>query len=124
MDLIRKILFKIEEVVDNTVKYDLQIEGYTMEQTAYHCSLLKDSRLISAYEASYGDGAIDYFVVGRLTSEGHELLDSIKSDTVWNKTKETIKSKGLPTALDVIKDVSTAIITTATQAAIKGILGQ
>ena len=40
MELIRKILFKIEDTVDNVAEYNLEIEGYTMGQVAYHCSIL------------------------------------------------------------------------------------
>ena len=48
-------------------------------------------------------------------------LDKIKSDTVWNKTKETIKSKGIPLVLDAVKEISSAIVTSMVKAAIQGV---
>ena len=107
MDLIRKILFVIEgKYVDTWLPgSDVQIDGYDMKTIAYHCALLHFA----------------FFGVGRLTWEGHELLDKIKSDTVWNKTKETIKSKGIPLVLDAVKEISSAIVTSMVKAAIQGI---
>lgn len=110
MELVRKILFKIEEIVDNVVEYNIKIEGYTMEQIAYHCSILYEGGYISDYKAQYADGGICSFGVCRLTWEGHDFLDKIREDTVWNKTKETIKIKGLPLVFDIVKSVSTGII--------------
>lgn len=51
------------------------------------------------------------FSAGRLTWEGHEFLDKIREDTIWNKTKDTIVDKGLPFAFDIVKSASTEIIT-------------
>ena len=66
-------------------------------------------------------GELQFFGVGRLTWDGHELLDKIKSDTVWNKTKDTIKKKGIPFVLDAVKEIATAITTAMIQSAIQGI---
>ena len=51
------------------------------------------------------------FSVGRLTWEGHEFLDKIREDSIWEKTKETISEKVLPLVFDIVKSVSTEIIT-------------
>lgn len=111
MELIRKILFKIEETIDNVAKYNLEIEGYTMEQVAYHCSILYEGGYIHAYKGEYGGDGLYSFGVGRLTWEGHEFLDKIREDTIWKKTKDTIYKQGLPFVFDVVKSVSSAIIT-------------
>ena len=123
MDLIRKILFVIEgKYVDTWLPgSDVQIDGYDMKTIAYHCALPHDAGLIYDYKAQYAGDGLCFFGVGRLTWEGHELLDKIKSDTVWNKTKETIKSKGIPLVLDAVKEISSAIVTSMVKAAIQGI---
>ena len=53
MDLIRKILFAIEEkYVDTWLPgSDAQIDGYDMKTIAYHCALLHDAGLIYDYKA-------------------------------------------------------------------------
>lgn len=124
MELTRKILFKIEETVSNVVEYNLKIEGYTMEQIAYHCSLLYDSNLIYDYSGQYAGGELYSFGVGRLTWEGHEFLDKIRSDTVWNRTKEVITKQGLPMVIDVVKSISTTIISAMVEGAVKGLSQQ
>lgn len=123
MDLCRKILFAIEERYVDVVIYNLSIEGYSMAQVAYHCKILYEARLLSDYGAQYADDHIYSFGVGSLTWEGHEFLDKIREDTVWNKTKSVIKDKVLPMSLSVIKEVSTAVISAMTAGAIKSITG-
>ena len=119
MELVRKILFKIEETVDNVACYNLKIEGYSMDQVAYHCSILYEGGYIYDYEAQYGGNEIYSFGVGRLTWEGHDFLDKIREDTIWKKTKETISDKGLPFVFDIVKSISTEIIT----GVVKGFVG-
>lgn len=121
MDLCRKILFAIEERYVDVVLYNISIEGYSMEEVAYHCKILRDAKLISDYGAQYASNQIYSFGVGSLTWEGHEFLDKVREDTIWNKTKGVISSKLLPMTLDVVKDVATSIISAAVQGAIKGI---
>lgn len=122
MELIRKILFVIEEKYVDTALMgnDIQIEGYDTKSIAYHCALLHDAGLISDYKAQYAENELYLWGVGRLTWDGHELLDKIKSDTVWNKTKTMIKEKGIPFVLDAVKEIATAITTAMIQGAIRG----
>lgn len=118
MELVRKILFEIEETIDNVAEYNLEIDGYSLEQVAYHCSLLYEGGLIYDYGAQYADDEIDLIAVSRLTWEGHDFLDKIREDRIWNKTKEAIASKGLPLVFDVVKAVSTGIISGLVKTAI------
>lgn len=116
MELIRKILFKIEDEVNNVAVHNIKIEEYSMQQVAYHCALLREGGYIYDYNGYYGDGELYSFGVGRLTWKGHDFLDNIREDNVWNKTKETISSKGLPFAFDIVKSVSSNIISALVKA--------
>lgn len=118
-DLIRKILLAIEEQYVDVALYNIKIDDYDKKVVAYHCDLLYDAGLISNYKAQYANGTIHLFGVGSLTWEGHEFLDKIKSDTIWNKTKETVIHKGLPWAFDVVKDVVSAVTAGIVQGALK-----
>ena len=122
MDLCRKILFAIEDQYEDSDIINLQVEGYRTAQVVYHCKLLEDAGLIENYYDSYGDDELEFFCVGALTWEGHEYLDKIRSDTVWNQTKEVITKKGLPMVLDTIKQVATAVISSMTEGAITAML--
>jgi hypothetical protein len=123
MELIRSILFVIEDkYVDVGLPYsEIQIDGYDMKTIGYHCAVLHDAGLISDYNAQYADNELYFWGVGRLTWEGHELLDKIKNDTVWNRTKGIIKEKGIPFVLDAVQIIATGITTAMIQAAIKGL---
>ena len=77
MELIRKILFKIEDTIDNIGKTNLQIEGYSKEQVAYHCAILYEGGYIHACNIQYGSNEVYSFSVGRLTWEGHEFLECV-----------------------------------------------
>ena len=123
MELIRKILFTIEDkYVDTWLGgNEINIDGYDMKTIAYHCAILHDAGLIYDYQGQYGGDELLFFGVGRLTWAGHEFLDKIKNDTVWNKTKGVIKEKGIPFVLDAVKEIATAITTSMIQSAITGI---
>lgn len=123
MELVRKILFKIEEDYISTAIINLQIEGCDMETIAYHCDILSEAGLISSYNPRYSSDGIYFFTVGHLTWDGHDLLDKIRSETIWNKVKTTIKRKGLPMILDTIKSIASTIISAMTEGAIKGLKG-
>lgn len=43
MDLVRKILLKIEEDYVSTAVYNIKIDGYSDEQIAYHCKILYET---------------------------------------------------------------------------------
>ena len=125
MELIRKIMFKIEEDYSGTPIFALQIEGYDMITVAEHCRMMNEYGLIDEYKAFGADNIpILDFLVGNLTWEGYDFLDKVRQDTVWNKTKDVITKQGLPMILDVVKDVSTAVITSMTEGAVKAILGK
>lgn len=121
MELIRAILFTIEEKYVDTYlsSSDMPIEGYDVKTIGYHCALLSDAGLITDFSGDYSDDELRDFGVGRLTWDGHELLDKIKSDSVWNKTKDTIKKRGIPFVLDAVKQIATAVTSGMIQTAIQ-----
>ena len=78
LQLIKKILLKIEEEYVNTTLTNLTIEGYTKEQVANHCELLYEEGLINKYSAKFGNDCLYLFFVGNLTNEGFNYLDTIR----------------------------------------------
>lgn len=110
MDLCRLILFKIEDEYRSTALFNLQIDGYDTETIAYHCDLLFEAGLIKNYKSEYASNRIYRFSVGALTWEGHDFLDKIRENTMWNKIKNSIKENALPLTLEVIKSVATSFI--------------
>lgn len=125
MDLMRKILFKIEEIfpAGDLVIHGVPLDGYDKLLIADHCQLLFEAGLINAYKPQRGgQGAkVLFYSVGNLTNSGYDFLDKIREDTVWNRTKTIIKDKGLPMVVDVIKEISSTVISSMVEGAIKGL---
>ncbi len=125
MELMRKILFRIEEVfpVGQLIIHGVNIENYDMATIADHCQLLFEAGLINAYTPTRGGAGakVLMYSIGNLTNAGYDFLDRVREETVWNKTKSVIKDKGLPMIIEVIKDVSSTIISSMVEGAIKGI---
>jgi len=92
MDLVRKILFKIEESPEFSFISPFEIEGYEQEQVSYHVELLDEAGLISARDLStMGEYC---WIPDRLTWEGHEFLEASRDDKRWEKAKSVILEKG------------------------------
>ncbi|MPN53315.1 hypothetical protein SDC9_200979 [bioreactor metagenome] len=125
MDLMRKILLKIEEIfpAGDLVIHGVPLDGYDKLLIADHCQLLFEAGLINAYEPRRGgQGAkVLFYSVGNLTNSGYDFLDKIREDTVWNRTKTIIKDKGLPMVVDVVKEISSTVISSMVEGAIKGL---
>ncbi|KQW57071.1 DUF2513 domain-containing protein [Variovorax sp. Root411] len=66
-----------------------------------HLLLLRDAGFIQGvrFDSLGGPGIAS----PELTWEGHELLDIIRSKTVWTKVKSMAKDKGLELSLDAVK---------------------
>ena len=117
MDLLRKILFYIEEnYVAGQAAINVSLSGYSEGEIYEHCMLAYQSGLIqkpldTSTTTSYS------CMVNNLTNAGFDYLDSIRDDTQWNKIKKTIKDKGLPLIIGTVKTIATAFV----EAAAKGV---
>lgn len=113
MDLVRKILLKIEEDYVSTAVYNIKIDGYSDEQIAYHCKILYEAGLISDYKAQYGSNELYSFGVGSLTWDGNDYLDKVRDDSTWGKVKKVAKEKGVPLLIDTVTVISAELIKVA-----------
>jgi hypothetical protein len=92
MELIRGLLFLIEE--QESSQQELKIpEEINRDQAVYHLKLMEQAGF-TKNNIKYADNE-PFWIYSNLTWQGHDFLDSIKNDTIWAKTKEGIKSKGL-----------------------------
>lgn len=114
-ELIREILSALEgrETTHGGLSPE-QISGYSPEVVSYHLYILNEAGLIEANCLKPSNTPIH--CIGRiLTWAGHEFLDSIRNETMWNKIKATAKSKGVDLSFEVIKQAAVVVI--------KGLLG-
>jgi len=104
LDLIKKILLKIELTTSLNKAIHIEIDGYSKNEIDYHVVLLSDSRYVEAQKTVYG--VLPY----RITSSGHDFLESSKNDTIWNKAKSVAKEKGVGLTLDLFKELLASLI--------------
>lgn len=102
MELLRKILFTIEEEYKPGEGYmfGLRIEGYDMQTIAEHCDLLYQQGFVQTYKPQFASDSIFAFSVGNLTSRGYDYLELIRNDDVWDKTKAEIDAKKYPKTIE------------------------
>ena len=110
---IREILARLEELPDTDSTLDLSdFPKDRAYEYSYHVELLIDAGLVvGQMSRTLGSGPTHFFA-RRLTWPGHEFLDSIRSDTVWNQTKKSFASKGIDMTFDLVKTVASEISVT------------
>lgn len=123
MELIRKILFYIEENYKAGQKWicAINIEGYEEDVVMEHIILAYQNGFIQEIQDVSTLEGKSYFV-GNLSNSGYDFLDKVRSDTVWNKTKKTIKENGLPMLTGTISTIANTFIAAATEGVASAIL--
>ncbi len=115
MDLLRALLLKIEELPPaGDFTGNIEIEGHTPEEVAYHAQLAQDAGLIVARFLP----PTNYFFAQRLTYAGHEFLDAAREEKLWNKAKQTVLSNAGTLTLEALKTALSLLM----QQAAKGMI--
>lgn len=122
-DVVRLILTKLEELpdslstltyidfyADDRIKPDADLTELD-RQVSYHMELLIEAGLVVGTMDDAVPLYAKEFRAHRLTWSGHEFLETICSDTVWNKTKESFATKGIDMTFDLIKTVAGGVAT-------------
>lgn len=90
MDFVRQLLIDISNGKCKTEFGDSNED----KKYLYHLRIMKQAGLIDFKLNEYYEGAALYDIP-ELTWEGNDYLDAISNDTIWNKTKNVLKEKGL-----------------------------
>ena len=99
-DLIRQILLDTERQKDWLIFVLKDLAPSDDDRkSGYHVHLLTDAGLMT----QISDSGF------RMTNQGHDYLDAIRSDTIWNKTK-TGAAKLSGTTLGMMKDIAIAYL--------------
>lgn len=108
LDLMRKILLRIEaqpEVPPKTLIIEDFLDLCDNPQVlSLHIGLLRDSGLIETAGESY-DGDVRDYDIARLTFNGYEYLDSVRSAKVWKAVRERLSAIGGAT-LEIVMEVA------------------
>jgi len=107
MDLIRKLLIFFSEKKTSGMVDNLEIEGYTDLEVGYNLILLYDAGMLMAEPEQTKTGRTIVVHPFDLTWSGHELLDKIRNETIWDMVKNNYKEKGLKSvSIDILKKMS------------------
>ena len=96
-DLIRTILLGVEE---DGAKAFSRAEEPTLY---YQAMLLHEAGYVRAVTDDQG------ITVFRLTRSGHDFLDSVRDDSIWNSTKDRVRKVSGSASLEVVKAVAESI---------------
>lgn len=130
-DLIRKLLTDVEEdndlfseVPPEPVWENKEWDIYEKEINEHrviegrifgHLELLVNTGYIDGLQVvRSADGLFSYGLHSpRLTMAGHDLLDTMRSTTIWEKIKTTAKTKGIELTFDAIKALGAVALKSA-----------
>ncbi len=116
MDLIREILFRLEEIGEGeSTLPPLSDLGYSREKIGYHNYLLVDADLAFGYTVGRDSDVLPLCEVRALTWDGHEFLDAARDDARWFKAKSVLTGVGGFSAV-VLKEVLVGMLRQAVQA--------
>lgn len=121
-DCIRSILLEVEAATDSFHSFRYQngsgqhkkLDEYTANEILYHVRQCKANDLIESFQDFNGG---DTILISDLTPKGHEFLAKIRSDTIWNNTKNIAGKIGTK-SLDAMIQIATAVLTEIVKAQI------
>lgn len=115
-DCIRDILLTVEASDSSSANILLEskddyklLSKYSKDELQYNALKLRSEDYIVALKYS-GSNITKIIYIDDLTWSGHELLNDIRSDTVYNAAKDKVKNTVGTVSISVFQQVATAII--------------
>jgi hypothetical protein len=108
LELIRKLLLFFEGKNSTELVELPPIEGYDKTTLKTHLVLMFEAGLLRCepVRSSTSDRVI-YVLPFELTWNGHEFLDKVRSESVWNRIRGTIASQGGSIAFALVNQLAT-----------------
>lgn len=114
-DCIRDILLTVEESDSQRANISLEskdnyelLSKYSIDEIQYNALKLKNENYIIAMKYS-GDDITKIIFIDDLTWSGHELLNDIRSDTVYNATKDKVLTTLGSVSISVFQQIASSI---------------
>jgi hypothetical protein len=105
-DCIRAILVALEDKADATDWMPPSaVPSFDALTVAYHMNLMIEAGLIEGTCRN-----AEMCLAKSMKWEGHELLDKIRSETVWNQVKKMAREKGVALSFEAVKILGTAAL--------------
>lgn len=94
MELIWKIVLKLEDEPSGFLPQGIQVDGHSPDQVAYHSYLMIEAGLAKGVDVTTLDATCPEADLTRLTWAGHEFADAARDETRWRKALGIAKKKG------------------------------
>jgi hypothetical protein len=100
IELIRKVMLAAEKTEDPNELIDPKFDGHSETEVSYHIALLDDAGLLHGQDRS----AIGVFrwSAGTLTWAGHEFVEAVRDDGVWQEALAITAKSGSGVVFDVL----------------------
>jgi hypothetical protein len=106
LDRMRALMLEAESLPlhseDESESGFVDIQSKLIDGDGYQLYLMRDQGWSEGKDVELG-----FF---RITSNGHDYLDAIRDEGVWNKTKKTIAETGGNATLEMVKLVAIAYV--------------
>lgn len=101
-DLIRDIALAVEKLRPGETLDSMP--GVDMQELGSHVELMLDAGLIEGKVMPGFMGSIVAVMVFRLTWDGHDFLDAARSETLWNKAKDSVIAPTASWTFEILKE--------------------
>ncbi|EGR3866455.1 DUF2513 domain-containing protein [Vibrio cholerae] len=106
MDLVRELMLAVEGHLSHI--QSIKFPNYSQDEVYYHIALLIEAGLLKGdclmvKNASMAPAKV---YIEKLTWEGHEFLDDIRKENIWEVIKADFKNDSLATIKAVAKDLT------------------
>ena len=102
---------KIDKIKPEHIRMDNSISSHDREQVLYTLIKLFEGGYINAQYERSPTGQLITFRVYDMTFQGHEFLEKIRSETVWDQKLKPVFTTIGSMSLDVISNVANSVIT-------------
>lgn len=104
-DTVRALLIAVESITDeHAVLNSQQVSGVDAVTATYHLRLMIEAGLVD------GRCLPDACIASRMTWAGHELLDAIRRDGVWQQIKTVARDSSVDLSLDLVKQIAIRVV--------------
>ena len=114
MELVRRLMLAIEAqpAGARVTGADLLVDGDDDTTVAEHLHMLIDHGFLKGTPdraIAHRKSPLRVHIHG-ITWKGHEFLDAVRDDTIWNKTKDKVASVGGSATVEIVTQVATGFI--------------
>ena len=95
MELVRAILLAVEAVPEGQQPPNpFTMDGFPPEVVSHHVHLLSEAGLLKAADVTCLSDLSDQALPLGITWAGHDFIDTMRSQEVWEQTKQAMKEAG------------------------------